>query len=194
MADDSKPEVKNIISALNASAGQFIQAKAISDSKHAEVTETLSSGIELSLDKEAINVLLDATNAIMEAKNKGLQLEEYLNQTDVFGDGVTKEAAAMALFIKENNRSPARLSSAFKEMATFVNRELEKDETEDLFGDSEKINIIDVLKAANFAVNKQYGSGKPSALDIFDLQDTVNDAGGWHWVTFEDGQHVKGFA
>jgi hypothetical protein len=212
MADDSKPEIKNIISALNSAAGQFIQAKALSENEHQRISNTLTDGIHISLDKQAINTLLDATQAIMESKNKGLSLEDYLSQTDVFGDGISAETAAMALFIKDNNRSPARLAVAFNEMASFVNKELERDGTEDLFGDNEKVNLIDVLKAANHAVEKQYGkkesanNHKGGFIDLFtetrgqksdrekwlNNPELHNDAqDGKHWITVHGGESAE---
>ena len=155
MADDSKPEIKNIISALNSSASQFIKAKELNKKEHRKLTSTIADGVDLSLDEQAINTLVDATNAIMESKNKGLTLEEYLAQTDVFGEGIKPEVAEMALFVKENNRSSAKLATAFKEMANMVNSELENKQNESLFGDDESLSLVDIVKAARNSIKKQ---------------------------------------
>ncbi len=157
MADDSKPEIKNIITALNSAAPDFVKAKGLNEKETGKVSAKLTDSIELSLDQEAIDTIIKATNAIMAAKDKGLTIEEYLAQTDLFGNGIDATTGAMALFIKENNRSSGRLSVAFKEMAAFVNHELENSKTQNLFGDSEPISLNDVLKAANDALKRQYG-------------------------------------
>lgn len=76
-------------------------------------------------------------------------------QTDVFGEGIKPEVAEMALFVKENNRSSAKLATAFKEMANMVNQELENKQNESLFGDDMPINLVDVVKAARNSIKKQ---------------------------------------
>ncbi|MEI6747227.1 MAG: DEAD/DEAH box helicase family protein, partial [Methylococcaceae bacterium] len=157
MADDSKPEIKNIITALNSAAPDFVRAKRLKEKQADHISAKLTDSIELSLDQEAIDTIIKVTNIIVDAKNKGLLVEEFLNQGDLFGNGIDATVGAMALFIKENSISSGRLSVAFKEMASFVNKELESKQSLSLFGDSEPISLNDVLKAANDALKRQYG-------------------------------------
>ena len=157
MADDAKPEIKNIISALNAASPEFIKAKGINESAHSKTTAQLTDSIDLSLDQQSINAIIEATNIIMAAKAKGLTLEESLAQDDLFGYGIKPEVAAMALFIKDNNRSGERLGMAFKEMASFVKSELESRQTSSLFGDDEPVTLVDVLRVANDKLKQSYG-------------------------------------
>lgn len=157
MADDSKPEIKNIISALNQAAPAFIQAKALSEDDHKKVSETITDGINLSLSEQTVKTLIEATNAIQQSKNKGLSLEDYLSQTSVFGtEGqVSEDAAAMAIFIKENNRSAAKMGEAFKTMADFIIKDIEARQTDSMFGEPEPLDLKTIIRAAGISVKEK---------------------------------------
>jgi hypothetical protein len=157
MADDAKPEIKNIISALNAASPEFIKAKGINESAHSKTIAQLTDSVEVSLDQEAVDTIINATNVIMDAKNKGLSIEDLLSQEDIFGSNITPEIAAMALFIRDNNKSSARLAMAFQEMASFIKSDLQSRQTSSLFGDDEPVTLVDVLRVANDKLKQSYG-------------------------------------
>ena len=149
MVDDADPNVKNIISALNGAASSFIQARESNEQAHGVMTETVTDGIKVSMDKEAVNLLLEASNAILEAKNKGLSIGDYLKQNNIFGDDETPaDVAEMALFISENNRSPAKLTKVFKGMADAINEQAMHSTTSDLMGGLDTIGIMDIFRQA----------------------------------------------
>lgn len=174
MAESEKVEIANTIKALNQAAPHFIRARAISHKVTDGVTRQVGDAVELSLDDQAVNALIEATNVIKAAKNSGMSLEEYLKQTNVFGDDVDPVVAQMAIFIKENNRSSNRMGVAFQTMAEFVADELERRQNESLFVDNPEIELLDVLKAANERLKKQFGDdvktiggGTGGFIDIF---------------------------
>lgn len=174
MAESEKVEIANTIKALNQAAPHFIRARAISHKVTDGVTRQVGDAVELSLDDQAVNALVEATNVLKAAKNSGMSLEEYLKQTNVFGDDVDPVVAQMAIFIKENNRSSNRMGVAFQTMAEFVADELERRQNESLFVDDPDINLLEVLKAANARLKQQFGDevktiggGTGGFIDIF---------------------------
>jgi len=174
MAESEKVEIANTIKALNQAAPHFIRARAISHKVTDGVTRQVGDAVELSLDDQAVNALIEATNVIKAAKNSGMSLEEYLKQTNVFGDDVDPVVAQMAISIKENNRSANRMGVAFQTMAEFVADELERRQNESLFVDDPEIELLDVPKAANERLKKQFGDdvktiggGTGGFIDIF---------------------------
>ncbi|POA45539.1 hypothetical protein C1893_23065 [Pseudomonas sp. MPR-ANC1] len=156
-ADSSKPEIANIVSALNMAAPDFMRAKEL-DAVGAETAgEKVTDSLELSLDREAVNAIINATNVLRKAKDSGLGLDEFLRQGDMFGD-VDPSVAAMAMFISKNNRSAKRLGAAFKAMAQFVESEARRKQTAGLFGD-DPATFADIVKAANAELEKEFGEG-----------------------------------
>ena len=160
MADSEKVEIANTIKALNQAAPHFIRARAVSHKVTDGVTRQVGDAIELSLDDQAVNALIEATNVLKRAKDSGMNLEEFLKQTNVFGevDDIDPVVAQMAIFIKENNRSSNRMGVAFQTMAEFVADELERRQNQSLFVDDPEISLVDVLKAANERLKTQFGS------------------------------------
>ncbi|WP_085618896.1 MULTISPECIES: hypothetical protein [unclassified Pseudomonas] len=156
-ADVSKPEIANIVSALNMAAPDFMRAKDLDQVGAETAGEQVADSLELSLDQEAVNAILDATNMLRKAKESGMGLEEFLRQGDMFG-GVDPAVAAMAMFISKNNRSAKRLGTAFKAMAQFVETEAKRKQTAGLFGD-EPARFVDIVKAANERLEKEFGEG-----------------------------------
>jgi hypothetical protein len=156
MADAEKPEIANIIKSLNQAAQPFITARNISENITHETTQKIGDAVELSLDQQAIDAIVKATEMLKKAKDSGMPIEELIKQNDLFGD-VDPVVAQMALFIKDNNRSSARMGAAFTAMAEFVVKELKNSMNESMFEDEAAIDMIDVLKAANAQLQKQYG-------------------------------------
>ena len=85
-------------------------------------------------------------------------LDEFLRQGNMFGD-IDPAVAAMAMFISKNNRSAKRMGVAFKAMAEFVRGEVERRQTDSLFGQSEAISFSDIVSAANRRLDQEYGGG-----------------------------------
>lgn len=172
MADSAKPEIKNIIVALNAAAPEFIRARDFSESGADSASEALASGIEVSLDEKAINAVIEATNIIRSAKNTGQSVDEFVSQAGLFGD-IPPEVAAVAVFISENNRSAKRLGAAFRAMARFVRIELEKGSTVDMFGDP-VASMKDVIEAANRELESEFGQG--GSISLFESLNGYGDS------------------
>lgn len=172
MADAEKPEIANIIKSLNQAAQPFITARNISEHATRATTQKIGDAIDASLDQQAVDAIVKATEMLKKAKDSGMPIEELIKQSDLFGD-VDPVVAQMALFIKENNRSPARMGAAFVAMAEFVVKELESRQNASLFEDDAPIDMVDVLKAANAQLQKQYGEdvkaigGTGGFIDMF---------------------------
>jgi hypothetical protein len=156
-ADSSKPEIANIVSALNMAAPDFMRAKELDVAGAEDAGEKVTDSLELSLDQEAVNAIINATNLLRQAKESGLGIDEFLRQGDMFGD-IDPSVAAMAMFISKNNRSAKRLGTAFKAMAQFVESEARRKQSAGLFGD-EPASFADIVRAANAELEKEFGEG-----------------------------------
>jgi hypothetical protein len=156
-ADQAKPEIANIVSALNSAAPDFMRAKEQDRIGAEQAGEQVTDSLELSLNQEAVNAIIGATNVLRQAKEAGMGLDEFLRQGDMFG-GTDPAVAAMAVFISANNRSAKRMSTAFKAMAQFVESENIRKQTAGLFGD-EPASFTDIVSAANRKLEQEYGEG-----------------------------------
>lgn len=168
VADQTKPDLQNVLNALSLSAPKFIEAQAISGQVKGQL-EDLSSqmvdGIEKSLDDLVINAILDATNVIEKAKLSNQAVTEYVEQLGLFGD-LPEGVAELAVFISKNARSAKKLSLAFKAMAQFVERNATDSQNFGLFGEPEPVSIKDALVFANTVLSEQYGD--TSQIAMFD--------------------------
>lgn len=156
-ADVAKPEIANIVAALNSAAPDFIRAKEQDRIGAEQAGEQVTDSVELSLNQEAVNAIIGATNVLRQAKESGLGLDEFLRQGDMFG-GTDPAVAAMAMFIQQNNRSAKRMGTAFKAMAQFVESENARKQTASLFGDA-PVSFADIVGAANRKLEQEYGEG-----------------------------------
>lgn len=156
-ADQAKPEIANIVSALNSAAPDFMRAKEQDRVGAEQAGEQVTDSVELSLNQEAVNAIIGATNILRQAKDAGMGLDEFLRQGDMFG-GTDPAVAAMALFISANNRSAKRMGTAFKAMAQFVESENVRKQTAGLFGD-DPASFTDIVGAANRKLEQEYGEG-----------------------------------
>ncbi|MGO2878513.1 MAG: hypothetical protein ACTIDT_01015 [Halomonas sp.] len=168
-ADASKPEVANVISALNVSAPEFIRAQAADQAGTDALTSQIVDSVETSLNEQAIQAIIEATNLVRQAKANGASVEEVISQLGLFGD-IPPATAAMAMFINQNNRSGKRLGVAFRAMAEFVRKEAERGQTVDMFGESQKATLEQIIAAANLELDKEYGEGSYAieSLDMFE--------------------------
>lgn len=156
-ADVAKPEIANIVAALNSAAPDFMRAKEVDLVGAEDAGGRVTDSVELSLNQEAVNAIIGATNVLRQAKEAGLGLDEFLRQGDMFGS-TDPAVAAMALFIHQNNRSAKRMGTAFKAMAQFVESENARKQTAGLFGDA-AVSFTDIVGAANRKLDQEYGEG-----------------------------------
>ncbi|SUD59819.1 Uncharacterised protein [Ectopseudomonas oleovorans] len=169
-ADSSRPEVANVLEALNVSAPEFILAQAADAAGTQALTGQLADSVQTSLNQQAVEAIIQATNLVRKARSEGGSVEEAINQLGLFGD-IPPATAAMALFISKNNRSAKRLGVAFKAMAEFVRQEAERGQTVDMFGESQAASLQQILEAANRKLDQEYGEGAYAieGLDLFSL-------------------------
>jgi hypothetical protein len=172
-ADAAKPEIANIISALNFAAPEFIQAAALDTEASDAASKKLVDSIETSLNAQAVNAILGATNVLKQAKEAGMQVDEFIKQQGLFAD-IDPAVAAMAVFIAKNNRSGKRMGTAFKAMATFVKQEVARRQNRDMFGEPQPIGFEEIVAAANREMDRVFGEGS-FAIEVGDLFATRND-------------------
>ena len=167
-ADVAKPEIANIVRALNHAAPEFIQAAALDPAAAGDATGKLTDAVEKSLNQQAVDALLGASNVIRQAKEAGQTVDEFVKQSGLFGD-IDPDVAAMAVFISQNNRSAKRMGEAFKAMATFIKGEVQRRQTADMFGDGEPVDFKDIVAAANRELQRLYGEGAQT-IGLFEPQ------------------------
>lgn len=166
VAEETDPEIRNILSALNYAAGDFVEMQYMSGEAHKQVSDSLAdatdsyvktSGDKESIATEALRSLVEATELIRQAKATGQSLDEMLAQTSLFGDD-NPSSNALAKFISANNRSSKRLSFAFKKLAENINAELQHQGSAmgDLFGDG-GASLIDIMLRVNGDLRAEYG-------------------------------------
>lgn len=167
-ADVSRPEVANIVAALNVAAPEFILARAADEDGSNAVTGQIVDSVEASMNEQAVQAIIEATNLVKKSRAEGTSVEEAISQLGLFGD-IPPATAAMALFINANNRSAKRLGVAFKAMAEFVKSEAEKGQTIDMFGESSQVTLQQILDAANRKLEQEYGEGAYAieSMDMF---------------------------
>lgn len=170
-ADVAKPEIANIVRALNHAAPEFIQAAALDPEATGAATGKLTDAVEKSLNQQAVDALLGASNVIRQAKEAGQTVDEFVRQSGLFGD-IDPNVAAMAVFVSQNNRSAKRMGEAFKAMATFIKGEIQRRQTADMFGDNEPVDFRDIVAAANRELERLYGEGAQT-IGLFDRPDAA---------------------
>lgn len=158
-ADAAKPEIGNIISALNHAAPEFIQAAALAPEATQSATRQLADSVDVSLNQKAVDAIIGATNVLKAARDSGMKVEEFVKQQGLFGD-IDPAVAAMALFVAKNNRSAKRMGSAFKAMATFLKSEAIRQQSADMFGGTVSASFEDIIAAANRELDRQFGEGE----------------------------------
>ena len=167
-ADVSKPEIANILKALNGAATEFIAARSLNEIATQQLSGSIADSIEQSLEQQTVDAMIDAIRLVQKAKADGQRVDEAVQQIGLFSN-ISPEVAALAVFINQNSRSPNRLMTAFKEMAIFIKREVERNQTFNIFGDNQQASLQQIIEAANRKLNEIYGddvNGIPD-LDLF---------------------------
>lgn len=135
-ADTTDPEIKNILNGLNGSASEFIKMRQ-SDKDSGRDT-----------GDKTTKTIIDAINMFKTAKEKGMSLERYLKQIDMF-DKPKDDIVNTAELISKYNRSGKKLSALFNGIASAVKRDNEKSRTGSMFGGNATLKYKDVLESVN---------------------------------------------
>lgn len=176
MADQTKPEIQNVLNALGAAAPRFIEAQGYGRVATESVSEQVVDGIEQSLDQRVVDAVVNATNTLLAAKANNQDITEYVKQQGLFAD-IDEGVAALAVFLAKNGRSAKRMSIAFKAMATFVKNDALDQQNGGLFGEPQAPSMIDVVAAANRELEQHYGDEDGNTIGLFDGLDLVAAAG-----------------
>lgn len=89
VAEEPDPDMRNVLTALNAAANDFVQMQALSGEAHKQAVTTIVDGIERadSLDKKALAALKDAVDLVRQSKESGQHITDVIAQGDMFGGG-----------------------------------------------------------------------------------------------------------
>ncbi|SFT12187.1 hypothetical protein SAMN05444586_10255 [Acinetobacter bohemicus] len=175
MADQTKPDLQNMLNALGAAAPKFIEAQAVSRGDIQDVSSSIVDGIEQALDKRVANAIIDAANTIIAAKRNDQDIVEFVQQQGLFGD-LGEGVPELAVFLSKNSRSAKKMSLLFKAMAEFAEKQALDQLNIGLFGEPEPVSIQDAINYAVSVINDNYGdhgtiSMFDSANDSFTLID-----------------------
>ncbi|WP_417212032.1 hypothetical protein [Acinetobacter venetianus] len=170
MADQTKPELQNMLNALGVAAPKFIEAQAFSRGDVQDVSSSIVDSMDLSLDKKVANAIIDATNTILSAKQNDQDIVEYVKQQGLFGD-LGEGVPELAVFLAKNARSAKKMAMLFKAMAEFTERQAIDSQNIGLFGDPEPVSIKDALNYAVSIISDHYDA---KTADMFDSLDSNN--------------------
>jgi hypothetical protein len=167
MADDTKPEIQNVLNALGAAAPRFIEAQAYGRIATETLSEQVVDAVEQSLDQRVIDAVVNATNVLLASRAVGQDITEYVRQQGLFED-VDEGVAALAVFLSKNGRSAKRMGIAFKAMAEFVKNDAMDQTNNGLFGEPVPPSMMDVVTAANRQLELVYGDDQGNNIGLFD--------------------------
>lgn len=170
MADQTKPDLQNMLNALGAAAPKFIEAQAVSRGDVQDVSSSIVDGIEQALDKRVTNAIIDAANTILAAKQNDQDIVEFVKQQGLFGD-LGEGVPELAVFLSKNSRSAKKMSLLFKAMAEFAEKEAIDGQNMGLFGEPEPVNIKDAINYAVKVIEDNYGDN--ANLSMFDSIDSL---------------------
>lgn len=159
VAEEPDPELRNVLTALNVAAHDFVQMQYLSGEAHKAIVDNVVQGVESvdSLDGKALQSLTEAIELVRKAKDSGQSIEELVSQQGLFGN-IPEESAALAIFIVKNNRSAKRMGRAFKLMAEAINEQLTRQQQAagDLFG-GDAVTMSDVLNSVGRQLESEFG-------------------------------------
>ena len=135
-ADTTNPEIKNILNGLNGSASEFIKMRQ-SDKDSGRDT-----------GDKATKTIIDAINMFKEVKEKGLTLENYLKQIDMFNQP-KDDVVNTAKLLDKYHRSGKKLGALFNGIASAIRRDNEKSRTGSMFGGNAPLKYKDILESVN---------------------------------------------
>ncbi|MDA0697646.1 MAG: hypothetical protein O2793_14710 [Proteobacteria bacterium] len=169
MADQTKPDLQNMLNALGAAAPKFIEAQAVSRGDVQDVSSSIVDGIEQALDKRVTNAIIDAANTILAAKQNDQDIIEFVKQQGLFGD-LGEGVPELAVFLSKNSRSAKKMSLLFKAMAAFAEKQAIDGQNMGLFGEPEPVSIKDAINYAVNVIEENYGEN--ANLSMFDSADS----------------------
>lgn len=170
MADQTKPDLQNMLNALGVAAPKFIEAQAVSRGDVQDVSSSIVDGIEQALDKRVTNAIIDAANTILAAKQNDQDIVEFVKQQGLFGD-LGEGVPELAVFLSKNSRSAKKMSLLFKAMAEFAEKEAIDGQNMGLFGEPEPVSIKDAINYAVKVIETNYGDN--ANLSMFDSIDSL---------------------
>jgi len=170
MADQTKPDLQNMLNALGAAAPKFIEAQAISRGDIQDVSSSIIDGMEQALDKRVANAIIDAANTIVAAKRNDQDIAEFVKQQGLFGD-LGEGVPELAVFLSKNSRSAKKMGMLFKAMAEFAEKQALDQLNIGLFGEPEPVSIQDAINYAVSVINDNYGDH--GTISMFD---SANDS------------------
>lgn len=170
MADQTKPDLQNMLNALGAAAPKFIEAQAVSRGDVQDVSSSIVDGIEQALDKRVTNAIIDAANTILAAKQNDQDIVEFVKQQGLFGD-LGEGVPELAVFLSKNSRSAKKMSLLFKAMAAFAEKQAIDGQNMGLFGEPEPVSIKDAINYAVKVIDDNYGDN--ANLSMFDSIDSL---------------------
>lgn len=165
MADQTKPDLQNMLNALGVAAPKFIEAQAFSRGDVQDVSSSIVDGIEQALDKRVTNAIIDAANTILAAKQNDQDIIEFVKQQGLFGD-LGEGVPELAVFLSKNSRSAKKMSLLFKAMAEFAEKDALDSQNMGLFGEPEPVSIKDAINYAVNVIEENYGEN--ANLSMFD--------------------------
>lgn len=165
VADQTRPEIQNVLNALNVAAPKFIESQAFDRAKTEDLSSSIVDSIELSMDQQVVDAIIEATNVVLAAKSDNQDVAEYVKQQGLFGD-LPEGVAEIAVFISQNGRSSKKLALFFKAMATYIEQYMVEQQNHGLFGDSEPLKINAVIGHAIQKIKNEYGDNVN--LSMFD--------------------------
>ena len=154
MADQTKPDLQNMLNALTMAAPSFVAAQAVNASDAQDLAGQVVDGVEKSINDEVKAAIVDASNMIMSANQNNQDVKEYVLQLGLF-DEVDDATAELAVFLAANARSAKKMSEYFNAMAKYIEQDAAKRLTLDIFDDPKPISMADVIAYANKTTNSE---------------------------------------
>lgn len=166
VSEEPDPDMRNVLTALNAAASDFAQMVMLSGDVHRDTVGSLvdGAGEATALNETALSALKDAIDLVRQSKETGQHIQDVIAQVGMFEEA-TDEAKALAIFIVGNNRSAKRMGRAFKLMAERINDELihQQQAMGDMFGGG-SVSLQEVLQLVSEQMEAEGGKGFAGAL------------------------------
>ena len=159
MADQTKPDLQNMLNALTMAAPNFVAAQAVSRSDTQDLADKVVDSIEQSLSDEVKAAIVDATNMIMNAKLSNQDIKEYVLQQGLF-EQVDDAVSDLAVFLASNARSAKKMADYFNAMANYIEKDSVSRQNLDMFGEPEPLSLADIITHANQAVSSNDDSAQ----------------------------------
>ncbi len=157
MAEETNPEIKNIINALTAASGEFVKAKGIEADPKIDVLT---------------GHIVAAAKLLRQSRTGGQPVSMLLDQGGLF-ETIPGETAKIARFMDENIRSGKRIGEMLRETAGQIQGKLKRRGNIDIFGHQED---IDPGRLIDTVLKKLEAEGDLTRRTS-ETQDLFNDSG-----------------